>query len=328
MKPRAKALAALLILVALLAPTIALVTYKTRPSPQPEPASEREIQLTLPFRRGDTFTLYKVVRLTPVSGNETGPVTVTNGTVEVMVLKPGWPFTLVKIMGSNRTANATIPTVLLGMPREFLGRNITAPITVDTLGDAVCLPLRYTGVTATGESYIGTTPEQCKSLTVFIGYYSNGLLNRMAFHYIVGDTIYTEITELVAWSVSGPSKINVTLDDLRFCAGYYSRSILYTLPGAYMFTLTEALIAYRFDAVLNTTPLLILSKSEANEELWRILPGNYTGGVIVVSPLLRGYWRIPHLDEVTRHGAVLILPGGKTVVGTENVTRYIVGSRT
>ena len=319
-----KKLVSIILLTALFVPTLSYIISTMKPHMEPPPSAVEHV-LTFPFRPGDYLTLFHTVRLIDVKSNTSSLV--ESETLVLRIVRPGWPFTDVNVEVGNSSYTASIPTVLLALPRQFIGRNISAPIPASLLGDASCIPLKYHGTTVAGEAYSGATPETCKSLTITAYYYSNGLLSSLRILYTMGTTIYHESYELLAWSTTGTTTVNTSMVDLEFCNGYYSVNLTYTLPGAYVYTPTSAYILYRFNAILNRTPLIILRKTAENNELWKILPTRYVGGVVVVSPLLRDFWMVPHLREVEKYGAVMILPGNRTIYGAGNITRYILGGQ-
>lgn len=309
------------IVVVVLLPVVGYLTPLLRPAGPAQPA-EANTTLTLPFQRGDYFRLLHSVVLRDLGSNTTHNV--LGEVITVRVLEVGWPFTTVEATAENRTSAVQLPTFLLGLPLEMLGKNVSAPVPVFLFSDVVCMPFGYSGKTLDGETYVASTPETCKSIVVYASYFDNGVLNKASLHYTIGDTIYQELYEMAVWSTNGETRLTVPSSSMRLCSGYYSRNLMLTLPGAYVFMGREVAVSYRFDEVVNATPLLVLSKSAKNQVLWEKLPDAYRGAAIVVSPMLRDFWLVPHLEDVEKYGAVLVLPGNRTVVGTENVTRYLV----
>ena len=284
-------------------------------------SAEVNATLTFSFQERDYFKLVHSIVLRDFSSNTTHKV--LSEVISVRVLRISWPFTTVEAATENKTSTVQLPTFLLGLPLELLRKNVSAPVPMLLFSDVICMLFDYTGETIDGETYTATTPETCKSIVVYASYFENGLLNKASLHYTIGDSVYQEFYEMIEWSTSGETRVTVSSSSMKLCSGYYSRNLMLTLPGAYVFMSGEVAVTYRFEEVLNTTPLLILTKSAKNQVLWEKLPDVYRGAAIVVSPMLRDFWLVPHLEDVEKYGAVLVLPGNRMVVGTENVTQYL-----
>ena len=272
-----------------------------------------------PFGPGDYVTL-RVVRRLVFLANHTSTV-LDQYSVTYRIDRISWPFTTVSVVNTSYTR--VIPTIELAMPTNLLGKNITGVVSVSLFHDTACFPFKLFRHTNNTYIYEAGTPGTCKSVTVTGVYDEHGALDRLVVQYVIGSTLYQEIISLVAYSTSNP--ISITVQGEPVCISYYSKELRYTLPGAYVFLPDRAYVLYDFSKILSRRPLLIIDKNhDGAEGIWKNLPGNYVGGVIVVSPMAK-IWEIPmkFLSLVQKYGAVLILSSNKTITGIGNVEAYI-----
>ena len=278
-----------------------------------------EVEVSFPIAPGDGLVLRRIVTLSRVEGN--GSVPVVDEVIRLKVVKPSWPFTYVEYLLGNSSRAGYLPTVMLAMP--FMGQDVAAPISISLLADSSCVAFKYSDSTPDGVLYLSETPDAAKTLIVSALYREDGVARRLSIVYSIGGAVYAEVLHVVSASKSGGYNATVPVAELTVCNSYYSRELAYTLPGAYLFDVGKAQVLYSFEQVLKIRPLVLLDKRSDNQRLWELISTAYKGGAVVVSPLLRDFWSVPYVEEVQGHGAVLILPGGKKVVGAEKVAEEI-----
>ena len=269
------------------------------------------VNLTLPFGKDSSLTLYVETRLY----TENGTYTVSNMSIPLLIVEPGWPFT--RAYSSGRII--TIPTVLLALPEEFREKSFSAPVTTFTVPQGMCLPFK---LHSPGLIYVGTTPGPCKSYGVQLEYRNDtGLLEYGSVFGVVGGSVYQDIISVVAWANLNRTVIQVPEENLSFCQNYYSKDIMYTMPGDYVYHDTFG--EYLGCRIPDERPLLILYKSPDANQIWSHLLGNYTGHVLVVSPIMKTVGQIPYLEDVVTYHAVYILPDNTTIKGVESVSAFL-----
>jgi len=251
-------------------------------------------ELAVPFRPGD-YVAILITRKAAANGSE---VHLGSGTIAGTIEEIGWPFTRLRIGETGEAVQ--IPTYLLAAPTT----GFSAPLYVSLIGEYICMPFTYSdsyGDTVVLES---TTPESCASIRASLYYSRSGLFRSATIIYGVGDAPVIERIEMVASSRSGETKIPI---DSSLCAGYASRNIMYTTPGLYLYAGGRLIYSYSYGDALSSREVLFIVKRPTNQELWEaVVDGKYRGWAVVVSPLLRGFWNLPHLDELNTYGAVLI----------------------
>ena len=276
---------------------------------------------------GDSMTFYHVVYVD--EGN--GSVVIDNETFIVRVNNVGWPFSNVTVYRGNYSVDTVFPTMMLFMPVELLGQGLrlASAIHVSLFDEWVCLEVEYQGTSEEGVFYIARTPDYCNSLVASYEYRSDGLLESLSIMYVIGDVLYRESYRVVAVARSGQSPYGFTVESLTApeCMGYYSTLLEYTLPGAYYAEDGTVSVYYRFEAVAGERPLLVIVKDSRYQEVWELVTnGSYDGYVVVLSPLLRDFWRFPYYDLAEEYGVVLVTMDNETVTGVERVKEYILVS--
>jgi len=300
-----KRLVSLLIVVLVLMPVVAsIVAYIVHIAKMSEISRENAssdtnqvVSFVVPFRPGDYVALL-IESKALSNGTETY---IGNTTLAMVIEDIGWPFTRVRLEGANHTMQ--IPTYLLAAPTS----NFSAPFYVSLFREYICLPFAYAGSSKNTIIFEAASPESCASIRVDLYYSYNNVFQSGTIIYGIGGSAYIEHYELVASARTGETRIVINSSN-SLCRGYLSTDIRYTAPGAYIYTSEGRLIySYSYSDALSAPELLMIVKNPSNQELWSaVISGKYRGWVLVVSPLLREFWNLPHLDELNKYGAVLV----------------------
>jgi len=259
--------------------------------------ANRVLELVVPFRSGD-YAVLLIESKVLSNGTETY---IGNTTLAMIIEEIGWPFTKVQLEGANTTIR--IPTYLLTTPAQ----NFSAPLYVSLFREYICLPFTYAGSDGDTVVFEASTPESCTSMRADMYYSRKGVFRSGTIIYSLGGSVYIEHYELVASARTGETRIVVNSSN-SLCRGYLSTDIRYTAPGAYIYADDGRVIySYSYSEALSAPELLMIAKNPSNQELWdAVLSGRYRGWVLVVSPLLRGFWDLPHLDELNKYGTILV----------------------
>jgi len=259
--------------------------------------ANQTVSFVVPFRVGDYVAL--LIELKALgNGTETY---IGNTTLAMIIEEIGWPFTKVRLVDANTTTE--IPTYLLASPPE----NFSAPFYVSLFREYICLPFAYAGSSKNTIIFEASSPESCASIRVDLYYSYNNVFQSGTIIYGIGGSAYIEHYELVASARTGETRVVINSSN-SLCRGYLSTDIRYTAPGAYIYTGDNQFIySYSYDEALSAPELLMIAKNPSNQELWSaVINGKYRGWVLVVSPLLREFWNLPHLDDLNNYGAVLV----------------------
>lgn len=269
-----------IIIIVLVVSSLFVIPYTRMNSPN------STVEVTLPFSRGDAFTLLKTMQI--IYSNET--VTVDQSQEILIIEEPGFPLTTVKTLYGNVFK---IPTIYFAVPKELSG--FYTPVLFNLFNESACimLTLRHRGRLS------GGTPGTCKSALVDVEYDERGLVKTVVTYATVGGAVYAERIDVVARSVNGESRVKV----LDTCIEFYSSNIMYSLPGLY--EVKNGKVHY-----VNTRnytdfkPLLLVLKTPENNQIWETLPRSYQGYVLLVSPLLVDLERVPELDLLLKEKVV------------------------
>ena len=269
--------------------------------------NQENITYTLPFGPNTGISIFIDTRFLAQNAS----VELTNTTLSLIVVKPGWPFTVV----TDGAREFKIPTILIGLPYELTRKNFSSPIETYGIKEGLCLPFEYSSMN--GGIYIASTPESCKQVVVNLKYSDNNILDRGVIYSPVSNVVYEEIYYVYSWSNLQNYTVTIPKDKLAFCLGYYALNITYTTPGTYEFY--KPGVRYLGGSIpTQYGRLLLLYKSPEANKIWVKLPLNYKGYVVVVSPLMKNLGSIPYIDKLQEKKAILI-EGNNVTEGVDAV---------
>lgn len=314
------ALALLLLAVFLAAGATGLFLAGRPPAaPQQGPggqAAQQPAELRVPLVVGDYLSLY-IVDSQVLQNGSLLPFYVSKGLYEVVNIS----FPFITLSGPNGTL--TLPLYYIWVPPG--AQNISTPIESVGVPGYMCMTLYRYG----GYYFYGSEPGNCTEATASIEFDPR--------------TGFTYQTELFIAAPSGPIREDIfltsysvnpnasTLIELNssdeLCNGPYSQDVVYTTPGGYYINGTTVEYLPYLSLIGNRTPLLVLYAGPSVQPIWSLLPGRYSGYVIVVSPIMHDIQDVPFLSDALAYGAVYEPAPGEVVVGVDNVLRNLTGAQ-